>query len=138
MRNSLLVPIHLDALVLDRDQMVMETTADFSRLPYCTGKHDINPDIANISEELISTPFQNENLVLRKGIHHHWSPPDALTKARPNTKNVDEQVFPVVPNRCLITRCNQQGVVENEWIVESDYLHPVNSATVTSRSLPAP
>lgn len=62
MSNILLVPIHLDALVLDRDQMVVEMTADFTRLPYCTRSYDINPDIANISEELVSTPFQNENL----------------------------------------------------------------------------
>jgi len=130
MSNILLVPVHLDALVLDRDQMVVETTADFSRLPFSTGSHDINPDIANISEELVSTPFQNENLLLRKGIHLHWSLPDALTRARPDPKNLEEQVFPLVPNRWLVTRCNQTGVVEKEWIVESDYLHPVSSAKV--------
>ena len=82
MSNILLVPVHLDALVLDRDQMVVETTADFSRLPYCFNKYDINPDIANISEELVATPFQNENLLLKAGIHLHWSLPDALTKAQ--------------------------------------------------------
>ena len=122
MSDILLVPVHLDAVVLDLDQMVAETTADFSRLPYCTGKHDINPDIANISKDLVSTPFQNEK----------------LTRARPNPKNVDEQVLPIVPNRWLITRCNQQGVIEKEWIVESDYRHPLNSPKETSRNLPAP
>ena len=86
MSNILLVPVHFDAVVLDLDQMVAETTADFSRLPYCTGKHDINPDIANISKDLVSTPFHNKNLLLRKGIHLHWSLPDALTRADPIRK----------------------------------------------------
>jgi hypothetical protein len=98
MSNILLVPVHLDALVLDHDQSVVETTADFSRLPFCTGKRDINTDIANISEEIVSTRFQNENLLLKKGIHLHWSLPDALTRARPDrdnpgTRGVENIVF---------------------------------------------
>ena len=64
MSNILLVPVHLDALVIDRDEMVVESTADFSRLPFVAGKRDINPDIANVSEEIVSTPFQNQNLLL--------------------------------------------------------------------------
>ena len=128
MSNILLVPIHLDALVLDHDQMVVETTADFTRLPYCTRSYDINPDIANISEELVSTPFQNENLLLNAGIHLHWSLPDALTKARPNPKDPKLQEFPLVPNRWLVTRCNAEGKVQKEWLVESDFLYPAYNA----------
>src|SRR5215213_7243850 len=122
MSNILLVPVHLDALVLDRDQMVVEATADFSRLPFCTGKRDINPDVANISEEIVSTPFGNQNLLLKKGIHLHWSLPDALTKARPNPDRPEIQDFPRVPNRWLVTRCNAAGAVQKEWLIESDYL----------------
>src|SRR5690242_16293761 len=107
MSNILLVPVHLDALVLDHDQMVVETTADFSRLPYSNGKYDIHSDIANISEELVATPFQNENLLLRAGIHLHWSLPDALTKAKYDSAT-GRQIFPRVPNRWLVTRCDNK------------------------------
>lgn len=131
MSNILLVPVHLDALVLDRDQMVVETTADFSRLPYCFNKYDINPDIANISEELVATPFQNENLLLRAGIHLHWSLPDALTKAQyvRDAAGTGRQVFPLVPNRWLVTRCDSNNRVQKEWVVESDFLHPKYKAS---------
>ena len=130
MSNILLVPVHLDALVLDHDQMVVETTADFSRLPFCNSKYDIHPDIANISEELVATPFQNENLLLRAGIHLHWSLPDALTKAQyvRDDSGTGRQVFPLVPNRWLVTRCNNKDVVQKAWIVESDFLHPLENA----------
>lgn len=117
----LLVPIHLDALVLDEDKMVVEAMADFSRFPYCDGKADINPDVANISEEIVSPPFENQNLPLKAGIHLHWSLPDALTRSRHTPNGQD---FPRVPNRWLVTRCNKEGIVEEEWIVESDYLYP--------------
>ena len=131
MSNILLVPVHLDALVLDHDQMVVETTADFSRLPYCFNKYDINPDIANISEELVATPFQNENLLLKAGIHLHWSLPDALTKAQyvRDASGTGRQVFPPVPNRWLVTRCDSNNRVQKEWVVESDFLHPKYKAT---------
>jgi len=114
MSNILLVPVHLDALVLDHDQMVVETTADFSRLPYCDdGKYDVHPDIANISEQLVATAFQNENLLLRAGIHLHWSLPDALTKAQyvQDASGNGLQVFPLVPNRWMVQRCNDRDVV---------------------------
>lgn len=138
MSNILLVPVHLDALVLDRDQTVVEATADFSRLPFCTGKRDINPDIANISEHIVSTPFQNENLLLKKGIHLHWSLPDALTRARPNPDSPGTQDFPRVPNRWLVTRCNANGAVEKEWLIESDYLFPTLEGSLVGTGVPMP
>ena len=36
--NGLLVPIHLDALVLENEETVLEAMADFSKLPYYDGK----------------------------------------------------------------------------------------------------
>ena len=138
MSNILLVPVHLDALVLDHDQMVVESTADFSRLPFCTGKRDINPDIPNISEEIVSTPFQNENLLLKKGIHLHWSLPDALTRARPDPANPGTQDFPRVPNRWLVTRCNKNGVFEKEWLIESDFLFPTLDGNLAGTGVPIP
>ena len=128
MSNILLVPVHLDALILDRDELVVDSTADFSRLPFCAGSHDVHPDTANISEDIVSQPFQN-HLVLEAGIHLHWSLPDALTKARHIPNKPEMQEFPLVPNRWLVTRCDANDTVEEEWLVESDFLYPPSNAS---------
>ena len=72
MSDILLVPIHLDALYLQRDTFVAEAIADFKRLPYFNGQRDVNPDIANISEDIVIEPFQDKNFNLKSGLHLHW------------------------------------------------------------------
>ena len=129
MNNVLMVPIHLDALCLKENRTMVETMADFSRLPYFDKqrKRDINPNIANISEEIVSQPFQNQNLHLKAGIHLHWSLPDALTRGIHVTDAATKKVtttFPAVPNRWLVTRSHKDNKIEKQWVVESDYLYP--------------
>lgn len=120
MNNSLLmVPIHLDALYLQNGTSVAEAMVEFNRLPYFNEERDVNPDIVNLSESIVSKPFQNRNLYLKPGIHLHWALPDALTK-----QNADGE-FPIVPNRWLVTR--RQGANSQSWVVESDYLHPATN-----------
>ncbi|HEY5742200.1 MAG TPA: hypothetical protein VIS99_06640, partial [Terrimicrobiaceae bacterium] len=123
----LMVPLHLDALCLRNDRSVVDQMADFSRLPYCEGTRDINPDVANLSEEILSQPFQDRSLQLTAGIHLHWALPDGLTRGLQQKNALDQEgdksiVFPPVPNRWLITRTD--GTERKQWIVESDYLHP--------------
>ncbi|WP_424095075.1 hypothetical protein [Moorena producens] len=121
-----MVAVHLDALYLESDRLVVEAMADFSRLPYFDDKQDVNSNIANISEEIVSQPFQNQNLYLKAGIHLHWALPDALTKGIQVTDDnkQTQTVFPVVPNRWLVTRSNKDNQIEKQWVVESDYLYP--------------
>ena len=124
----ILVPTHLDGLLLSRETLVTEAFADFSRLPYAEAERDISPDTANISESLLSVPFQDSNLNLKRGLHLHWSLPDALTKGGAGGI-VDD--YPAVPNRWLITR-KKNDAIERQWVVESDYLqagldNPYNS-----------
>jgi hypothetical protein len=135
-KNALMVPIHLDALYQKIDRSVVEAMADFSRLPYFDGnKRDVNP-IANISEEIVSRPFQNQNLYLKAGIHLHWALPDALTKgiqtkdrdASQEPQSATRTVFPAVPNRWLVTR-TKNNQIEKQWVVESDYVYPENEGT---------
>ena len=126
-QHLLLIPIHVDALYLDADNLLIEPTADFSRLPFFNGKRDVNSDIAYVSENFISQPLQNQNQRFRAGLHLHWSLPDALTKGR-HLANDQEgkpaQVdFPVVPNRWLIIR-TINGQPDKKWVVESDFLWP--------------
>ena len=77
--SVVMVPMHLDALCLEKDAMVSDAMVDFSRLPFFDGTRDINPDVAPVSEEILSQPLQNKNLLLGSGIHLHWALPDALT-----------------------------------------------------------
>ena len=79
-KQHLLVPIHLDALVITKDLYVLGSMADFSRLPYFNGSRDVHPDTAYLSEEILSHPFRSQDLPLKPGIHLHWALPDALTK----------------------------------------------------------
>ncbi|MCB9232934.1 MAG: hypothetical protein H6581_14820 [Bacteroidia bacterium] len=120
MKNYLLVPVTLDALHLSGDQLVNGAAADFSRLPFVNGKRDVNSNYANISEELVDKPFQSQRLYLKAGVHLHWALPQALTRGI--HKN-GELYFPAAPNRWLITR-SFKGKVEQQWVVESDYLFP--------------
>ncbi|MDJ0719697.1 MAG: hypothetical protein QNJ54_36655 [Prochloraceae cyanobacterium] len=115
MTNILLVPIKTDALHLRFGMSVASAMVDFNRLPYFNAKRDVNPDIVNLSESIVSQPFQNKNLYLKAGIHLHWALPDALTKESNNGQ------FPAVPNRWLVTRRDREGI--EHWIVESDYLY---------------
>ncbi len=126
MQNALMVPVHLDALHLTTDRLLVEAMADFSRLPYCDPQRDVNPNIANISEEIVSQPFQNQNLYLKAGIHLHWALPDALTKGIQvrNDNQHTETVFPPVPNRWLVTCSTKDNQIQKQWVVESDYLYP--------------
>jgi len=90
-----MVPIHLDALYLKRDTLVAEAMADFTRLPYFDGQRDVNPDIANISEDIVIQPFQDKNFNLKAGLHLHWALPDALTKtiSIPNSRSISKTIL---------------------------------------------
>lgn len=117
--STLMVPIHLDGLFLAEDTLAVEAFADFSRLPFTDGTKDYNPDTPNLSESVLSQPFQNRNLNLKQGMHLHWSLPDALTQGGDSGTEAD---FPAAPNRWLIVRTSPSKG-EKRWMVESDYLH---------------
>ncbi len=120
MKNILLIPIQTDALYLSQDTLITGASVDFSTLPYFNGTRDVNADVANISENVISQPLQDQNLRLRKGLHLHWALPDALNRGR--HKEDGRTDFPTVPNRWMVTR--QSGSEVKSWVVESDFLFP--------------
>ena len=115
----LTVPLKLNALCLSQSKWLAGAMADFSRLPYFDGTRDVNTDVTNISESIVSSPFQGSNFLAPAGFHLHWQLPKALGKG---TQEADEQPqFPTVPNRWLVMR--RGGSLEKQaWVVESDYL----------------
>lgn len=131
----LLIPLHLDAFYLPHGRSAITPLADFSRLPYTNGEQDLNPDIAPLSEEILSQPFQDRSLYLPPGTHLHWALPDGLTNGVHIRRDTDgranpvngvlvgqDLVFPFVPDRWLVTRSDSDG--RQQWVVESNYLHP--------------
>jgi len=81
--NILIMPIYLDAAVLDKPTPVVEALADFSRLPFFDSiqNRDVNPDVPRLSEDILSEPLKDEGLYVQAGIHLHWELPYALTRA---------------------------------------------------------
>lgn len=124
--NLLLVPIQADSLFLEKDSLLSEPLADFSRLPFFNGKRDVNPDVAYVSENFVSPPFQNQNLRFRKGLHLHWALSGAFAQGRhtagANASEQDNFQYPSVPDRWIVHR--KLGNSEAQWLVESNFLWP--------------
>lgn len=102
--------------------------ADFSTLPYVDNgqqrnrKPYINADVVSRSG-----PFEGETK-LPEGVHLHWALPAGLTRGQQQTDG--SLVYPVVPNRWLVTRLIQKNksgtsatIQTQSWIVESDRLN---------------
>ena len=133
------VPIHLDALYVKEQSTVAPAMADFRRLPYFDGQQDINAQAPWLGETAASEPFGSATTVLKKGIHLHWRFPKGLTTG---IQSGDGKIlFPNLPDRWLIVRGRDTGgliirghdtrdnrVVEGQWMIESNYLHPKGTA----------
>jgi hypothetical protein len=120
MDNILLVPIHIDLLHLKADQKVSSPKADFTKLPFVYNDEVQHANTANISESVLTKPFE-QNLTLKKGLHLHWTLPDYLMQGKQNEQGRIE--YPTVPNRWLITKASQNEL-KKQWLLESDYLYP--------------
>jgi hypothetical protein len=127
--SVLMVPVHLDALVLRESRPVVGALADFTRLPYLAGGRDVNSDTGYLSEAILADPLANQGLRLAAGIHLHWALPDALTRAGSRAHGM---AFPAVPDRWLVLR-GRTGQEDHDagWVVESDYLHPAGATAAT-------
>jgi len=126
MKNYLMVPVRLDALYIEGEELaVVEQAANFSILPYfeTSFMEEYNCETTNISESIVSLPYQNKTKQLSHGVHLHWAMPDALTRGSSGL------LFPDVPNRWLVTRKRKEAEtdtwnIDKQWVVESDFLYP--------------
>jgi hypothetical protein len=129
--NLLRVPIRIDGLYVESGGLeVGLPMADFSRLPYnLSNGSTINksPPTPNLAEAAFNPRLgDNQNTFsLPKGLHLHWALPDALTTGHDHPGSTTQ--FPAVPNRWLVRRLDNRGTLQKSWVVESDFLHPLDS-----------
>jgi hypothetical protein len=123
--SVLLIPMHLDALVVGEPRNAAAPMADFTRLPHHGGQRERHAAVPWLGEAVASRPFQEPGFRLERGTHLHWSLPAALCRGA-RGKGAD-LAFPAVPDRWLVTRGRQQGGAHtiDRWVVESTYLHPI-------------
>ncbi|MEQ9481299.1 hypothetical protein [Coleofasciculus sp. F4-SAH-05] len=130
MSNTLLIPIHLDALCLEEQTQVAKPLADYRSLPFLYQYQNQEGNwrtwadgTANLSEKVLTPLFESGLTTAKAGIHLHWSLPDALTRGEHTATGTK---FPLAPNRWLILRQGgTQG--DKQWVIESDYLYPENT-----------
>jgi len=123
MGTFLLVPIHLDALWVESERDVVQGFADFTALPWSNGRRDVNPDTPWLAEAILTPPFQDRPLTLRPGLHLHWTLPAALSRRHDSRGGRHAGQWTPAPNRWLVSR-HRDNSVEQQWLIESDYLHP--------------
>lgn len=92
--TSLLVPVHLDAWVVDSQNQAQVAWyyPDFSKLAQFESPIPAPFDVSSATRPVV-------------GVHLHWALPDALTHGGEPATGGQFQ-FPFVPNRWLITRFN--------------------------------
>ncbi|MFZ7091874.1 hypothetical protein [Primorskyibacter sp. 2E233] len=137
MTQTLLVPMHLDALVLDAPEPVIGPALDIAVAPWFGDSgdgalRDHFSNVANVSSAMRQDPMSPSNRLLQPGTHLHWALPDALTHG--NTRNPghpafverDGLWFPKVPNRWAVLKLTGGSfdTLAAAWIVESDFVHP--------------
>lgn len=129
----LTVPTRVDAFIAKETESVVSTTDAFDNLPYVNKQHDdIRYDVANIASSIGRKPL-NSYQQLPKGVHLHWSLPDALTEGEVNDNDIS---MPIVPNRWLVRRERKSDGQVKAWVVESDYLYP--NGVIPERAITIP
>ena len=138
MSNILFVPIILDALVADQKVSIAKQGANFSELPYQDSEFiDLQPDTAYLASSIGYKPFNNVGSI-NPGVHLHWALPDALTQGKAGEGGSSKTLtMPRVPNRWLVIKRRSDDSIAQQWIVESDYLHPIGSTPERAVCIPS-
>lgn len=113
--SSLLVPIDLDAWVLDssNQELLAWYEAEYAK------------NLPQFASPIVEKPERPA------GIHLHWALPDALTRGRKADAGGSLE-FPFVPNRWLVARFGKQlsagkpptDLPFKAWVVQSDAVQP--------------
>ncbi|MDK1347734.1 hypothetical protein QNO09_31515 [Streptomyces sp. 378] len=122
--NTLVVPVEVTALAVNRQTRDTATPHVFNR--WITNFKDVGQGVPPEPEPFSGSEDWNgdEN---RLGLYLQWELPAALTRGRhDDEEGVGD--FPLVPNRWLVVRHRQSDHALKAWIVESDYLDPMDGS----------
>lgn len=120
MSDHLLVPMHMDAMVLNEEQSIATPFARFSmKYQQLQSFNSAEP-----------RPFSGDTQQPGAGIYLHWTLPDAL---RHGVEQGDGEVtFPLIPNRWLVVRtlagANPDKAVK-AWLLQSDYMDSTDGSS---------
>ncbi|MBL0341274.1 MAG: OmpA family protein [Bacteroidetes bacterium] len=152
-KHAYIIPIDIESLVVDMNMLTSKfefagQLVDFSLLPHANkGDGFAMPRIRpNISEDLVSKPFESTNSPLKLGVHLHWTLPKEFRRAQisdsaenDNQSEVPKVKYRDIPNRWLIERnvydvktglilaIKNREVQTRKWILESDALFSVHA-----------
>ncbi|MCY0944795.1 hypothetical protein [Streptomyces antarcticus] len=120
--NTLIVPVEVAALAVNRRTRDTGTPHVFHR--WITNFKDIGEGVPP-EPAPFSSPEEWTGREDRLGVYLQWELPAALTRGR---HDEEEGVgdFPLVPNRWLVVRHTDSTRALKAWIVESDYLDPMD------------
>nr|BFD89218.1 hypothetical protein KitaXyl93_05780 [Kitasatospora sp. Xyl93] len=120
--NTLVVPVEVAALAVNRATRDTATPHVFHR--WITNFKDIGQGVP-AEPDPFSSPEEWTGREDRLGVYLQWELPAALTRGR---HDEEEGIgdFPLVPNRWLVVRHTDSTRPLKAWIVESDYLDPMN------------
>jgi hypothetical protein len=115
-----LVPIHLDALVVRAGGGEWADCAMTVPAARRAGEAAID------SRLLQAKPFQDRAIPRGPGVYLHWALPDALTQGTGGNTGVD---FPVIPDRWLVVRLQPGTLVDSRrtfraWVLRAADEHP--------------
>ena len=120
----LLVPIHIDGMVVDDDLLrIMKGDWARNKAEYNNVVKQLGPAFPREIAVARSNKFYPSAREPEKGVHLQWVLPKGLRHGRQNEQHEIE--FPIVPNRWLVIRTcfNAQHQLKlNGWLVQSDYV----------------
>ncbi len=120
--NTLIVPVEVAALAVNRQTRDTGTPHVFHR--WITNFKDIDRGVPP-EPDPFSSPEEWTGREDRLGVYLQWELPAALTRGR---HDEEEGIgdFPLVPNRWLVVRHTDSTRTLKAWVVESDYLDPMD------------
>ncbi|MEY9947921.1 hypothetical protein [Kitasatospora sp. GAS1066B] len=120
--NTLIVPVEVAALAVNRATRDTGTPHVFHR--WITNFKNVGEGVP-AEPAPFSSPEEWTGKESRLGVYLQWELPAALTRGRHDEEEgVGE--FPLVPNRWLVVRHATGARRLKAWIVESDYLDPMD------------
>ncbi|WP_244291082.1 hypothetical protein [Streptomyces subrutilus] len=122
--TTLIVPVEVAALAVNRATRDTGTPHVFHR--WITNFKNIGEGVPP-EPDPFSSPEEWTGREDRLGVYLQWELPAALTRGR---HDEEEGVgdFPLVPNRWLVVRHTDSTRMLKAWIVESDYLDPMDGS----------